>query len=81
MKTPEQEARDILERMEIDGAQSFSAGELVELADLISDARMLRNATSVINDHAYQIDRYKARMKRGVDIFVADTSDMYHGKG
>ena len=33
----EQQARDILERMEIDGAQDFRAGELVEIANLISD--------------------------------------------
>lgn len=36
MKSAEQEARDLLERMEIEGAQSFSAGELVELANLIA---------------------------------------------
>lgn len=34
MNTPEQEARDMLERMEVEGAQSFSAGDLVELANL-----------------------------------------------
>ena len=32
--TPEQKARDLLERMEVDGAQDFTAGELVELAEL-----------------------------------------------
>lgn len=32
--SPEQKARDLLERMEIAGAQEFSAGELVELANL-----------------------------------------------
>ena len=39
MKTPktlEQQARDLLERMEAPDAQSYSAGELVELAELIS---------------------------------------------
>lgn len=40
----EQKVRDILERMEIDGAQRFSAGELVELANILSDNEKLRNA-------------------------------------
>lgn len=33
----EQQARDMLERMEVPGAQTFSAGEVVELANLIRD--------------------------------------------
>lgn len=40
--TPEQQARDILERMGMEGAQNFSAGELVELANIISDANQWR---------------------------------------
>src|SRR5574337_2070707 len=35
--TAEQAARNMLERMEIAGAQSFSAGELVEIANLRAD--------------------------------------------
>lgn len=43
MKTSaEQQARDLLERMEIDGAQAYSAGELVELANVIADANAYR---------------------------------------
>lgn len=34
--TAEQKARDMLERMGVEGAQSFSAGDLVELANLIA---------------------------------------------
>lgn len=33
----EQEARDLLERMGIEDAQSFTAGDVVELANLIND--------------------------------------------
>lgn len=33
--TAEQKARDLLERMDVEGAQDYSAGELVELANLI----------------------------------------------
>ena len=33
---PEQKARDMLERMGVEDAQSFTAGDLVELADLIA---------------------------------------------
>jgi hypothetical protein len=35
--TPEQKARDLLERMGIEDAQSFTAGDVVELANLIAD--------------------------------------------
>jgi uncharacterized protein with PIN domain len=38
-KTAEQEARDLLERMNVDGAQSMSSGDLVELANLIATVR------------------------------------------
>jgi hypothetical protein len=38
MSTAEQQARDLLERMGIAGAQSFSAGDLIELANLIARA-------------------------------------------
>ena len=31
----EQQIRDILERMEVDGAQQFSSGDLVELSNLL----------------------------------------------
>lgn len=35
--TPEQEARNILDRMGIDGAQSFSAGDVGEIAQTIAE--------------------------------------------
>ena len=40
--TPEQKARDLLERMGIENAQSFSSGELVELANFIADCDRLK---------------------------------------
>jgi hypothetical protein len=36
-KTYEQQARDLLERLGVDDAQSFTAGDLVELANLIRE--------------------------------------------
>ena len=41
MSSVEQQARDLLDRMEVDGAQNFSSGELVELAELISERNRL----------------------------------------
>lgn len=35
--TPEQKARDLLERMEVPNAQDYTSGELVELANLFVD--------------------------------------------
>lgn len=40
--TPEQQARDMLERMGVTNAQSFTAGELAELANLINEWEWLR---------------------------------------
>jgi hypothetical protein len=42
-KTPEQEARDLLERLGMDEAQSCTAGDVVELANLIAEVRRLAN--------------------------------------
>lgn len=41
MATAEQEARDMLERIGVENAQEFSAGDLVELANLIAHADRL----------------------------------------
>lgn len=42
--TAEQQARDMLERMNIDDAQSFTAGDLIELANLISEVNAYRRS-------------------------------------
>lgn len=51
MKSAEQQARDLLERYGVSDAQSWSAGDLVELANLIADATAYRknlcNSSSV----------------------------------
>lgn len=39
--TAEQQARDMLERIGVDGAQSFTAGDLVELANLLNFSQAL----------------------------------------
>lgn len=41
-KSAEQQARDLLERYGMEDAQSWSAGDLVELANLIADANAYR---------------------------------------
>lgn len=49
----EQEARDILDRMEVPGAQSMSAGTLVELANLVAEARHLRRQVAELLPYAW----------------------------
>lgn len=44
--TAEQKARDLLERLGVEGAQSFSAGEIVELANLIADHEKLQQRST-----------------------------------
>lgn len=41
-QTPEQAARDLLERIGVEDAQTFTAGDVVELANLISELRQWR---------------------------------------
>jgi hypothetical protein len=42
-KTAEQQARDLLEQYGLEGAQSMTAGDVVELANLIADANVYRS--------------------------------------
>jgi hypothetical protein len=50
----EQQSRDLLERMEIANAQNFSAGELVELANLIAGTTVdYRNALFRVRDELH----------------------------
>ncbi len=42
MKSVEQQARDLLERLEVEHAQTYSAGEIIELAELINDVHRHR---------------------------------------
>lgn len=44
----EQQARDMLERCGVDDAQTFSSGDLVELANLIADANGNRRQIAAI---------------------------------
>ncbi|MCK6433380.1 MAG: hypothetical protein HUU30_17630 [Burkholderiaceae bacterium] len=46
--TAEQQARDMLERMGVEGAQNFSAGDLVELANLIAERNHLATVVEFI---------------------------------
>lgn len=48
MSTPEQQARDLMEQCGVEDAQSFSAGDVVALANFISDANDFRDAVEEI---------------------------------
>lgn len=45
-KSAEQEARDMLERMGVEDAQLFTAGDLVELANLIAGRKSTERAVA-----------------------------------
>jgi hypothetical protein len=74
----EQAARDILERMGVEDAQSFTAGDVVELANLISRSptdpvARLRIANAALPDgHPNKITREDAAL---LDRFTSETSD------
>lgn len=47
--TAEQKARDLLDRMDIDGAQEMTAGDVLELANLIARRDALEKAMEFIS--------------------------------
>ena len=49
MSTAEQQARDLLERMGYDDAQSLTAGDVVELANIIAENSQLKMRLSRMN--------------------------------
>ena len=59
--TAEQQARDLLERMGIENAQSFSAGDLVELANLIAASHQRQSARCpLLSEDEYPANPYVA---------------------
>ena len=60
--TPEQEARDLLERMGIEDAQEWSSGDLVELANLI-DALAAAEARAVLREPTAEMCRAAQRLR------------------
>lgn len=57
MSSAEQQARDLLDRLEVDGAQNYSAGEIVELANLIAERNHLAR---VVAQQSAALQRVKA---------------------
>lgn len=51
-KSAEQQARDLLERLDVEDAQSFSSGDLVELANLIAEVERLRVVVKEVRHQA-----------------------------
>lgn len=49
-QSAEQQARDLLERCGVEDAQSFTAGDVAELANLIADDKERRRQLAVIRD-------------------------------
>jgi hypothetical protein len=55
-KSAEQRARDMLERMGVDGAQSMTAGDVVELANLIGGIAAEREACAKVCEDLLAFD-------------------------
>lgn len=55
MSTPEQQVRDILERMGYKDAQSLTAGDVVELANIIAENTQLKFRLSRMNASDVQV--------------------------
>jgi hypothetical protein len=73
-KTAEQQARDLLEQYGLEGAQSMTAGDVVELANLISDANAYRSwnwrtyANAYRNYDPQAVDRVVHILRENADV-------------
>lgn len=66
-ETPEQQARDMLDRMGIQRAQAMSAGDVVELANLISAmGALIDERNQVIQALTQCHEAFQARQDSGV---------------
>lgn len=68
--TAEQQARDMLERMGVDQAENFSAGDLVELANLIAD-----------RDHLMRVINFIGVSDTGGKLYPVGPSDTEYAEG
>lgn len=85
--TPEQAARDMLERMGVDDAQSWSAGEVVEVANLIDEVDELRDTVAELRkppdrertpvDILDSIARIALAIERGGGDHLGDVSSIH----
>jgi hypothetical protein len=64
-KTLEQQARDLLETLGMDGAQELSAGDVLELANLIGKAK--------------RVDRYREVSALALERVLAAYDELDHG--
>jgi len=68
--TPEQKARDMLERMGVENAHGFSAGEVVELANLIAE-----------RDHLASVVEFIGTADLAGELFPVGPSDVEYAAG
>lgn len=68
--TAEQQARDLLERMDLNDGEEFSAGDVVELANLIEERDRLKAALDFIGTCA---------ASRGGELYPVGASDVEFG--
>lgn len=77
MNTPEQESRDILERMGIENAQSMTAGDVVELSNLIASNRQTISQRKIERPESLDSKTHKIKTGHG-NMYV--TVCMLEGK-
>lgn len=70
-KSAEQQARDLLERMEVPSAQDYSAGELVDLANLIAERNHLQKLLAA-PANAQPSDAPKGRSNMSITVDVSE---------
>jgi len=74
--TVEQKARELLERMGVEGAQQFSSGELVELANLINKSSQVKTTRWVMSSAMISIVKKEVSRQLDNKTCTANPSDL-----
>lgn len=64
MSTPEQQVRDMLERMGYEDAQSLTAGDVAELANIIAENTLLKRNNELLRAFSKMSREYQAELIR-----------------
>lgn len=64
MSTPEQQVRDMLERMGFENAQSLTAGDVVELANIIAENTSLKRKNELLRAFSKMSREYQTELTR-----------------
>ena len=86
-KTPEQQAREMLDRMDVEGALEMTAGDVGELAQVIAERSACKMKLEGLAAHAVELRNLRAEVARlaeenkGLNAQVEELADALNAAG